>query len=304
MDIGIVFPHVEMGTDRAVLRDWVQTAEGLGFSHVLLNDHVIGAVHEGRDPPLTGPYNESDIFHEPLTLAAFYSGITTKIGFVTGVLVLPQRQTVLVAKQTTQIAVLSGNRFRLGIGVGWNYVEYEALGQDFHTRGKRQEEQVEVLRALWTTPILDYTGQWHRVTRGGIQPRPQFTIPIWFGGFGKPAFERAARIGDGFLFTRLLESHDGGRVRSEPIQNLIDRGALLRRLVEQNGRPRESFQLEGRMNYVDGPEIWESEIDRFRQEGFERIAMQPLSAGIASPQEHIRALEVFARHAGLRPAPV
>jgi probable F420-dependent oxidoreductase len=299
MDIGVVFPHLEMGKDPIVLRDWAQTAEGLGYSHILLNDHVLGAVHEGRTPALTGPYTDQDQFHEPLTLSAYYSGTTSRIGFVTGVLILPQRQTVLVAKQAAEIAILSGNRFRLGVGVGWNYVEYEALGADFKTRGKRQEEQIELLRRLWGEPLIDFAGRWHRVDRGGILPMPDRTIPIWFGGFGAIAFARAAKMGDGFLLTRLLHDSVDGKLASEPIENLLHAARMLRALVAAEGRAPESFEVEGRMNYVDGADSWGKEVETFRGAGFERIAMQPLTAGISSPAAHIEALRTFAREIGL-----
>lgn len=299
MNIGVVFPHLEMGKDPILLRDWAQAAEDLGFSHILLNDHALGARHEGRDPPLTGPYSDSDLFHEPLILAAYYAAITKKIGFVTGVLILPQRQTVLVAKQAAEIAILSGNRFRLGIGVGWNYVEYEALGADFHNRGKRQEEQVSLLRSLWRDPVIDFSGDWHRVNRGGILPLPDQTIPIWFGGFGDPAFARAAKIGDGFLLTRLLEPTADGGLASEPIEKLLRTAEDLRRRVSDEGRAADSFEIEGRMNYVDGPAKWRTEIGLFRNAGFERVAMQPLTAGIPSPRAHIDALRTFANEVGL-----
>lgn len=300
MDIGVVFPTTEMGQDRAVLRDWLQTADGLGFSHVLLNDHVVGAEHENRDPPLANAYKIDDLFHEPLTFAAWGAGVTHNLGFVTGVLVLPQRQTVLVAKQAAQVAILNDNRFRLGVGVGWNYVEYESLGENFRNRGKRQEEQVELLRLLWTTPNLDYTGQWHRIDRAGLLPLPEKPIPIWFGGFGEVAFERAARIGDGFLQLRLLRPTEEG-FRSEPIDGPIASAAKMRAMVAANGRDPNSFQVEGRMNYVDGPAVWGGEVEAFRAARFERIAVQPVTAGIESPTAHVRALETFAREVGLKP---
>lgn len=298
MDVGVVFPHLEMGKDPVLLRDWAQTAEELGFSHILFNDHVLGADPDDRTPPLSGPYTVHDQFHEPLTLAAYYAGITSRIGFVTGVLILPQRQTVLVAKQAAQIAILSGDRFRLGVGVGWSPVEFEALDQDFGNRGKRQEEQVDLLRRLWNEPIIDYTGRWHRIDRAGLLPRPDRTIPIWFGGFGEIAFARAARLGDGFLLTRLLEKDADGTLKSEPIDNLVRTAQSLRERVAREGRSPGSFEIEGRMNYVDGPAQWGEEIETFEAMGFERIAMQPLTAGIDTAEGHIRALRRFADETG------
>lgn len=213
MQIGVVFPQTEIGSDPLLIRDHAQTAEALGYSHILAFDHVLGAEHEGRQPPLWGPYTEHDAFHEPLTLFGYLSGLTHIIGLATGVLVLPQRQTALVAKQAAQVQLFSGGRLRLGIGIGWNYVEYEALDSNFRDRGRRQEEQVQVLRALWGEPSVDFQGDWHTIDRAGILPRPTERIHIWFGGFTDRARERAARIGDGFMFSR-REAGDRSRIAS------------------------------------------------------------------------------------------
>ena len=150
--------------------------------------------------PLTGPYTEHDPFHDPFVMFAYLAGITERIGFATGVLILPQRQTALVARQATDVDLLSGGRLRLGVGVGWNHVEYEALGQDFRTRGAREEEQIELLRRLFTEPVVDFSGRFDRVDRAALVPKPARSIPIWLGGFGEVAFDRAARLADGFIF--------------------------------------------------------------------------------------------------------
>ena len=197
MKIGAVFPHLEIGNDPVVIRDWAQAVEDLGYSHILAYDHVIGAVHEHREPPLLGPYTETSAFHEPLVLFGYFAACTRRVELATGILILPQRQTVLVAKQAAEIDLLSGGRLRLGVGTGWNYVEFDSLNENFHDRGQRQEEQVTLLRALWSEPVLDYHGRWHRVDRAGLKPLPGRQIPIWFGGFVDAAFERAARLGDG-----------------------------------------------------------------------------------------------------------
>ena len=161
---------------------------------------MLGAVHADRTPPLTGPYTEHDPFHDPFVMFAYLAGITERIGFATGVLVLPQRQTALVARQAADVDLLSGGRLRLGVGVGWNHVEYEALGQDFRTRGARQEEQIELLRRLFTEPVVDFSGRFDRVDRAALVPKPARSIPIWLGGSGDAAFDRAARLADGFIF--------------------------------------------------------------------------------------------------------
>src|SRR5438270_13596820 len=163
MHYGVVFPQTEFGNDIQVIKDYAQTAEALGYDYLLVYDHVLGA-HPNREPKLTGPYTHEHPFHEPMVLFGFLAGVTTRLAFTTGILILPQRQTVLVAKQAAEIDVLSGGRLRLGIGLGWNQVEYEALGQDFRTRGRRSAEQIAVLRALWTQEVVDFHGHWHHIT--------------------------------------------------------------------------------------------------------------------------------------------
>src|SRR6202034_3820371 len=180
-------------------RRFAVAAEDLGFDYLLSYEHVLGAVHADRSPPLSGPYTEHDPFHDPFVMFAYLAGITERIRFTTGILVLPQRQTALVARQPADVDLFSGGRLRLGIGVGWNHVEYEALGQDFHTRGAREEEQVELLRRLFTEPVVDFSGRFDRIDRAALVPRPTRSIPIWLGGGSEAAFDRAARLADGFI---------------------------------------------------------------------------------------------------------
>src|SRR6476620_1814229 len=153
MKHGVVFPQIEFENDPQAIKDYAQAAEALGYDYLLVYDHVLGA-HPNREPKLTGPYTHEHPFHEPMVLFGFLAGVTTRLQLTTGIVILPQRQTVLVAKQAAELDVLSGGRLRLGIGLGWNHVEYEALGKDFHTRGRRVEEQVIVLRTLWTAPLV------------------------------------------------------------------------------------------------------------------------------------------------------
>ena len=200
MRVGAVFPQTEIGSDPADVRRWATTVEDLGYDHILAYDHVLGAVHADRARQLPGPYGEHDPFHDPFVMFAYLAGITERTGFATGVLVLPQRQTALVARQAADVDLLSGGRFRLGVGVGWNYVEYEALGEDFGTRGARQEEQVKLLRRLFTEPVVDFSGRFDRVDRAALVPKPARPIPIWLGGSSEAAFDRAARLADGFIF--------------------------------------------------------------------------------------------------------
>src|SRR5216110_1916665 len=181
MQYGVVFPQIEFGNDVQAIKDYAQTAEGLGYDYLLVYDHVLGA-HPTREPRLTGPYTHEHPFHEPMVLFGFLAAVTRRLQLTTGVIILPQRQTALVAKQAAEVDVLSGGRLRLGIGVGWNPVEYEALGQDFHNRGRRCEEQITVLRALWTQEVVNFKGQWHQISHAGLNPLPvQRPIPIWIG---------------------------------------------------------------------------------------------------------------------------
>ncbi len=185
MQIGVVYPQIELRGDPTAVRRIGRAVEDLGFDHLLAYDHVLGAVHADRTPQLTGPYTEHDPFHDPFVMFAYLAGITERIGFATGILILPQRQTALVARQAADVDLLSGGRLRLGVGIGWNHVEYEALGQDFRTRGARQEEQIELLRRLFTEPVVDFSGRFDRIDRAALVPKPARPIPIWLGGSGE-----------------------------------------------------------------------------------------------------------------------
>jgi probable F420-dependent oxidoreductase len=200
MKIGVSYPMTEVATDPDTVRKFIRAAEELGYEHLMAYDHVVKASHEGREPKLTGPYTEKHPFNDPFVLFGFAAGVSDKLGFVTGVLVLPQRPTALVAQQAADLDLLSRERLRLGVGIGWNYVEYEALGQDFHTRAKRLEEQMGLLRQLWTAPLVTFDGRFDHINRACINPRPRRQIPLWMGGYSEPAYERGARLGDGFVF--------------------------------------------------------------------------------------------------------
>lgn len=199
MKIGVVYPQTELGGDPEAARQIARATEELGYDHLLAYDHVVGATHD-REPKLTGPYTDQDPFHDPFILFAYLAGQTERIEFATGVIILPQRQTALVAKQVADLDLLSGGRLRFGIGVGWNYVEYDALGQDFATRGARADEQIALLRRYWSESLLSFEGRFDRVDRGNILPRPKREIPIWIGGFKEVAFRRGGTLGDGFIF--------------------------------------------------------------------------------------------------------
>ena len=285
MQIGVVFPQNEIGSDPAVIKDFAQAVESLGYSHLLAYDHVLGAYPE-REPRLTGPYTHETDFHEPFVLFGFLAAHTQRIGLVTGIIILPQRQTALVAKQAAEVDILSGGRLRLGIGTGWNYVEYDALNEDFHNRGKRQEEQVELLRKLWAEPVVDFTGKWHRIDRAGIKPLPGRRIPIWFGGNNEAVFERAARLGDGMIPQFL--PNDAGKATLERIDGYL----------AQNGRSRADFGIEAQVNYAVGPDKWAAHADSWRQLGADYICVRTMNAGLETPQDHIDAIRRYKAEVG------
>src|ERR1700694_1693680 len=229
MQIGVVYPQTELRGDPGAVRLIGRAVEDLVFDPLLAYDHVLGAVHTGRTPQLTGPYTEHDPFHDPFVMFAYLAAMTERLRFATGVLVLPQRQTALVARQAADVDLLSDRRLRLGVGIGWNFVEYEALGQDFHTRGARQEEQIQLLRRLFTEPVVELSGRLARVDRASLLPKPARPIQIWLGGHGDVAFDRAARLADGFIFF-------GGRS-----DHIVDDWKRLRDRVSGLGRSVEDF---------------------------------------------------------------
>ena len=240
MRFGVVFPQTEIGADPLAIRDFAQAAEALGYQHILAYDHVIGANPASR-PGWRPPYTYRDPFHEPFVLFGYLAGLTKKIELVTGVIILPQRQTVLVAKQAAALDVLSGGRLRLGIGIGWNPVEYEALNANFKDRGRRSEEQVEVMRQLWTQELVTYKGQWHTITDAGLNPLPvQRPIPIWFGGGDDRALRRLARLGDGWF--PLLGPDDKCRAAIEKIHSY----------AREAGRDPGLIGIEGRITVGQG----------------------------------------------------
>src|SRR5262247_1337993 len=206
MKVGVIFPQTECGSDVGAIAEFVCAVEARGFDHLFVADHVLGADPRFHSHPSLVNYSHESVVHEPLTLLAYLAAITRRITLATGILILPQRQAVLVAKQAAQIDVLSGGRLRLGIGVGWNAVEYEALNETFENRGRRSAEQVAVLRALWTQPVVDFRGEFHRISHAGLNPMPiQRPIPIWFGVGSREqatppdaALRRIARLADGW----------------------------------------------------------------------------------------------------------
>ena len=290
MKIGAVFPTCEIGNDPGAIRDFAQTAEELGYAHVVTYDHVLGAEHANREPALTGPYVETDAFHEPFVLFGYLAALTRKIELATGVIILPQRQAALVAKQAAELQVLSEGRLRLGVGTGWNWVEYDALGVPFARRGARMEEQIEVMRALWKGGTPSFDGEFHKFERAGILPVPDKTVPVWFGGFSPPAIRRAARIGDGFLFGAF----------GAPMQKLCE---MLWAEVEAAGRKRSEVGVEAIIHYSEGPDQWRAAAEAWKALGATHFSMRAMDtgvkltgeepAGFTTPQQHIDALREF-----------
>ena len=283
MKIGVVFPQTEIGNDPAVIRDYAQTAEALGYSHILAYDHVLG-VNPRRPGGWQGPYTYNDPFHEPFVLFGFIAGVTKEIEFVTGILILPQRETALVAKQAACLDVLSHGRLRLGMGIGWNKVEYAALRQDFQTRGKRIEEQVALLRQLWTKPLVSFDGRWHNIPDAGLNPLPvQRPIPIWFGGHADAVLRRIAMMGDGWL--------PNYRTAEDAAPSLD----LLNQYLAEAGRSREDIGLEARLHSRLGDrETLLKRMAKWQDAGATHISLNTMGAGFQSPGEHITAISEFA----------
>jgi probable F420-dependent oxidoreductase len=288
MKIGVVYPQTELHGDPEAVRLIGLAAEELGYDHLLTYDHVLGATHD-REPKLTGPYTEKHPFHDPFVMFAYLAGITKRIELVPGILILPQRQTVLVARQAADLDLLSHERLRLGVGIGWNYVEYDALGQDFHSRGKRVGEQITLLRRLWSEPLVDFKGTFDRIDRAALNPRPRRTIPIWFGGFADVAIRRAAALGDGFIFV------DGAGNAFE----LISR---LRQFLKEAGRTETGFGLQCNMIRAKTPQAVVETASRWRDIGGTHVSVATMGQNFTTIDQHIDYLKLVAdavRSAGL-----
>ncbi len=291
MRFGVVFPQTEIGNDPIAIRDYAQAAEGMGYRHILAYDHVLGAGLANR-PNWSGAYNAATPFHEPFVLFAYLAGLTRALELVTGVIILPQRQTALVAKQAAALDVLSGGRVRLGVGIGWNPIEYQALGEDFRNRGARIEEQVAVLRALWTEPVVTFKGRWHQIDEAGINPLPiQRPIPIWFGARVDAAIERAGRLGDGWMPQRPPD---------DQARAMVDR---LRAAAASAGRPADALGIEARLSIGEVPESdWAGFVAGWRALGATHLCVNTMGAGLRTPQAHIDTLRRVGEVIGVSPA--
>ena len=293
MQLGAVFPQTEIGSDPAAVRDFAVTAEELGYDYLLVYDHVIGA--DPSKHTLVGPYTHDSMFHEPFVLFGYLAAITQRMDLVTGILILPQRQTALVAKQAAEVDLLSGGRLILGVGVGWNQVEFEVLGEDFHRRGRRTEEQLELLRRLWTEELVTFEGRFDTVRHAGINPRPEREIPIWFGGMSSPVLRRCGRYGSGWI-PRDQFPEDPERNRDDILWRL-DR---IRQHASEAGRDPDAIALSTRAAVTDGDLDAQLAIAQgWEDAGATHVSFNTMNAGLTSPQQHIDAITNFIE--GYRP---
>jgi probable F420-dependent oxidoreductase len=290
MQIGVVYPQTELPADPGTVRTYVRTVQELGYRHILAFDHVLGA-----DPAIhlnwPGPYDIDTTFHEPLVLYGYLAAITT-LELVTGIIIAPQRQTALLAKQAAEVDILTEGRFRLGLGVGWNAVEYEALRQDFTTRGQREEEQIGLLRRLWTERTVTFEGRFDRVVGAGLAPLPvRRPIPIWLGGQSEAAYRRIGRLADGWF------------PMVPPGPRLQDARATIGRTAVEAGRDPSALGMEGRINQgTGGTDDLVKHAQRWRDAGATHIAVNTMGSGLSGVDAHLEALR-RAAEALLLPSP-
>jgi probable F420-dependent oxidoreductase len=289
MQFGVVFPQTEIGADPGAVRDYVQAVEELGYSHLIAYDHVLGAdtrFYQGW----TGGYTSKDMFYEPFVLFGYLAALARHLELVTAILILPQRQTALVAKQAAEVDVLSGGRLRLGVGIGWNHVEYEALGQDFHDRGRRSEEQTALLRSLWTQEVVNFKGRWHQVTHAGINPLPvQRPIPIWMGAGGRLSPTPPERV-----LRRVAKLADGWFPQFGPDEKGRETIARVHQYARETGRDPSAIGMEARINISDGnPEFWLERARAWEELGATHISVNTMRAALGSPEAHIKAIQRF-----------
>ncbi len=277
MRIGVVFPQTELGGDAGAVRAYAQRAEELGFTHVLAYDHVVGAdpaVHEGWD----GPYDVHTTFHEPMVLYGYLAAVTA-MELVTGIIILPQRQTALAAKQAAEVDLLTGGNFRFGVGIGWNRVEYEALGQDFTVRGRRLEEQITLLRRLWTEQTVTFGGTFDRVTGAGLAPLPvQRPIPVWIGAQSPRAYRRAGQLADGWF------------PQMEPGQKLDEARRIVAQAATEAGRDPASLGMEGRVSWQQDRDALAADMRRWQEAGATHLSVNTMGAGLKTVEDHLGAL--------------
>jgi probable F420-dependent oxidoreductase len=290
MKYGVVYPQTEFPSDPVAIKDFAQTAEDLGFNHILAYDHVLGA-NPDREGGWSGPYTYRDPFQEPLTLFSYLAGLTRELAFITGIIILPQRQTALFAKQAATLDILCEGRLRLGVALGWNKVEYTALNEDFHKRGQRFEEQIQVLRELWTKPLVTFKGKWHTIPDAGLNPLPiQQPIPMWFGGHADPVLQRVAKLADGWL----------PNYRSP--QDAAEALSKLKKYLAEEGRKLENLGIEPRLRYEKGDQAeWFRLAQEWADAGATHLTVITMGAGFKTAQEHIQAIQSYAQALEVKP---
>jgi probable F420-dependent oxidoreductase len=278
MKLGVIYPQVELSGSPEAFHSLGVAVESLGYDHLVMYDHVLGASHENRDPPLLA-YNENDPFHDPLVAFGYLAALTRRIELVTGVLILPQRQTALVARQAADVDLLSGGRLCLGVGTGWNYVEYDALGEDFHTRGRKLDEQIPYLRRLWSEHVVSFEGRFDRIDRANLMPRPRRQIPIYCGGMVKAAYDRAARLADGFIFAAGFDDET------------LAAWDYVRDQLRANGRSPDGFgrhfilqDFTGKVRPVDE---FVDRLCRLRDAGATEVSVSSMARGFRETDEHL-----------------
>ena len=289
MKTGVVFPQTEIGADPVAVRDYVQAVESLGYAHMMAYDHVLGA-DTNQHANWEGSYTSESMFHEPFVLFGYIAGVTTTLELVTAVLILSQRQTALVAKQAAEVDLLTGGRLRLGVGVGWNHVEYEALNQDFSNRGRRYAEQIPLLREFWTNDVVGFDGKYHKVDHAGVNPLPvQRPIPIWMG-----AGARANPVPTDRVLRRVASLADGWFPQMQPGDDAKFTVERLQTFLSEVGRESSSMGMEPRINLADGnPEIWQAHANAWQSMGATHVSINTMRAGLNSPQDHIDAIQKF-----------
>lgn len=278
MRVGVTFPQTELGGDAGAVRAYAEGVEELGYRHILVYDHVVGAdpkVHTGWN----GPYDVHTTFHEPFVLYGYLAAVTRSLELVTGVIILPQRQTALVAKQAAEVDLLSGGRLRLGIGVGWNAVEYEALGEDFGSRGKRSAEQIALLRRLWTEQSVTFDGEFDKITGAGLAPLPvQRPIPVWIGAASPPGYKRAGRLADGW-FPMM-----GPGPALDEARTVVERAAVAA------GRDPASIGMEGRVDWRGDVDAVIERLKQWAEAGATHVSVNTMGAGLKTVDDHLAAL--------------
>jgi probable F420-dependent oxidoreductase len=285
--IGAFFPTRDMPADAGQIRAWAQAAEGLGYDYLEISDHVLGADREAL-PDFEGPYDVDDSFHETFCTLSFIAAVTERVGLASGVLILPQRQTALVAKQAAQVDVLSNGRLRLGVGIGWNPVEYEALGEDWSKRGQKQAEQVDLMKRLWTERAVNFEGEFDSIRHAGVNPLPiQQPIPVWFGGGADPVLRRAAKLGQGWI------------PLGNPGTKTAARLEALRGYLIEEGRDPATFGIEAWIRFGDGnPEGWRETADKWLELGATHLTFYTSGQGVGALDKQIEAMERFQKTVG------